>query len=374
MRGRISALVLTVVFTFPLFAPTVIAEWETDTWISNVIGPERLENGDEFGCHGYEGVDTLEENWVIQACRDYIVGLTNSSKWGKEPISFGIKSNYVDPTTVNQLIRSGFMIVGDSLDTEPQGLISFSRNGGSLEKGVADIGILETADEDSLISIYWRARVGDLRVRDDPDVISWLENQEVWFTTWGEWYLHSIASEATSIQSEGSSLISSSVHYYRDRTLWKVPGTTKLLFDNNVISVQDSIGQELNLISPDSRKLEVGWRPIEGGMILTQPPGTNITIELDGEPAESSSIPMATFNGLHHAVTIVGHQTSNLFRWTQDFSDSELVFTWLIERPIAEPISWIMPIVAISILIAVPASIYYLVNKDRDIISNSLKV
>ena len=83
---------------------------------------------------------------------------------------------------------------------------------------------------------------------------------------------------------------------------------------------------------------------------------------------------MATFNGLHHAVTVVGHQTSNLFRWTQDFSDSELVFTWLIERPKAEPISWIMPIVAISILIAVPVSIYYLLKKDRDIISNSLKV
>ena len=77
---------------------------------------------------------------------------------------------------------------------------------------------------------------------------------------------------------------------------------------------------------------------------------------------------MATFNGLHHAITIVGHQTTNLFRWTQDFSDSELVFTWLIERPLSEPISWIMPVVAISILVAAPASIYYLVNKDSEII------
>ena len=370
MRGKISAAALTLVFIFPLFAPTVIAEWETDTWVSNVIGPERLEKGDEFGCHGYEGVDTLEENWVIQACRDYLLGLTNSTRWGKEPISFGIKSNSIDTTTVNQLIESGFLIVGDSLDTEVEGLISISRNGGSLEKGVADIGILESADEDSLISVYWRARVGDLRVRDDPDVISWLERQQVWFTTWGEWHLHSIASEATSVQSDGSSLISSSVQSYQDMTSWEVPGTTRLVFDNNVISVRNSDGQELNMISPDSRKLEVGWRPIEGGILLSQAPGTNVTIELDGETTEFSTTPMATFNGLHHAVTIVGHQTTNLFRWTQDFSDSELVFTWLIERPVAEPISWIMPIVAISILIAAPASIYYLVNKDSDIISN----
>ena len=370
MRGMISAVALTLVFTIPLFVPIVSAEWETDTWISNVIGPERLENGDEFGCHGYEGVDTLEENWVIQACRDYLIDITNSSRWGKEPLSFGIKSNSLDPKTVNQLIESGFLIVGDSLDTRVDGLVSFSRNGGSLEKNVADIGILESADEDSLISVYWRARVGDLRVRDDPDVISWLESQQVWFTTWGEWHLHSIASRDTSVQSEGSSLISSSFHSYQDRTLWKVPSTTRLLFDNTVISVRNSDGQELNMMSPDSRKLEIGWRPIEGGMLLTQAPGTNITIELDGEVMEYTSTPIATFNGLHHAVTIVGHQTTNLFRWTQDFSDSELVFTWLIERPVAEPISWIMPVLAISILVAAPASIYYLVNKDNETYSN----
>ena len=35
------------------------------------------------------------------------------------------------------------------------------------------------------MSVHWRARIGDFRVRDDADVITWLENQEVWFTTWG---------------------------------------------------------------------------------------------------------------------------------------------------------------------------------------------
>ena len=103
MRGGISAVALTFVFVFPLFAPTVIAEWETDTWISNVIGPERLDNGDEFGCHGYEYVDTQEENWVIQACRDYLLGLTNSTKMEKN--QYRLESNPIHRSmTVNHLI------------------------------------------------------------------------------------------------------------------------------------------------------------------------------------------------------------------------------------------------------------------------------
>ena len=43
-------------------APSVVGEWEDDSWLSNIIGPERIANGDEFGCHGYEGVLTTEEH------------------------------------------------------------------------------------------------------------------------------------------------------------------------------------------------------------------------------------------------------------------------------------------------------------------------
>ena len=28
----------------------------------------------------------------------------------------------------------------------------------------------------------------DLNVRRDRDVVSWIDNQDYWFTTWGEWY------------------------------------------------------------------------------------------------------------------------------------------------------------------------------------------
>ena len=100
---------------------------------------------------------------------------------------------------------------------------------------------------------------------------------------------------------------------------WNVPGTIMLQFEQDVVSVSDSNGAEIPLIPPDSRDLSIGWRPIETGMLLTQAPGTNITIELDSSADAIETIPMSTFNDLHHGVTIVGHHTSNLFRWTQDF-------------------------------------------------------
>ena len=366
MVHRRSSISLSILILIPLFASPVVGEWETDTWVSNVIGPERIENGDEFGCHGYEGVDTLLDNWVIKECKEYLMELTDSSRWGEDPVSFGIDGETLDDSTATSLQQSGFIIVGDRLIDAPEEVVVITRNGGSLEKGVADIEILENADRDSLVSIHWRARVGDLRVRDDGDVISWLENQQVWLTTWGEWHFHRISGESTKVTVEGEKLFSVSDTSER----WAVPGTIYIQFGGNVTSVSDSSGIELPILSHDVRKLQIGWRPVEGGILLTQSPGSNITIELDKEPELVEAAHLVTFNGLHHGVTVVGHHTSNLFRWTQDFSGSELTFTWLIERPVADAISWVMPVVAISILVAAPASIYYLINSDKDMILN----
>ncbi len=60
--------------------PSVVGEWEDDSWLSNIIGPERLANGDEFGCHGYEGVITTEEHWVIGWMLDSRLSGTSSPK------------------------------------------------------------------------------------------------------------------------------------------------------------------------------------------------------------------------------------------------------------------------------------------------------
>ena len=105
-----------------------------DSWLVNIIGPERLENGDEFGCHGYEGILTSENNWVIEGCKDYLMDSTNASRWGMAPISFGIPGQTVDVFTSSQLLLSGFRIVGDMLDEAPEGLILAHRNGGASKR------------------------------------------------------------------------------------------------------------------------------------------------------------------------------------------------------------------------------------------------
>ena len=356
------ATVMLAILLVSTSAPAVAGEWTEDTWLENIIGPERLVNGDEFGCHGYEGVSTLAENWVIEACRDYLMDSTNASRWGSAPISFGISGQSLDDATAEQLPSSGFMIVGDKLSEAPDDLILVTRNGASMEKGVADTSLIESAEADTLVSIYWRARIDDLRVREDKDAIAWLEEQPLWFTTWGEWNLHRIAGQSTVTSIEGSQITSTS----QPSSTWSVPGTIRLQFDAEVSSIYDSSGEQYPAIPPDARKLQVGWRQIEGGILLTQAPDSILTIELDSEPDSYHSTSVITFNDHHHAVTVVGHHTTNLFQWTADFVNSELVFTWLIERPAGIEQSWFLPAMALTILIATPVTIRYLIKKDID--------
>jgi len=133
-----------------------------------------------------------------------------------------------------------------------------------------------------------------------------------------------------------------------------------------VSGVYDSSGAQYPVITNDVRKLQVGWRQIEGGILLTQAPGSTLTIDLESEPESYHTTPLLTFNDHHHAVTVVGHHTTNLFQWTADFINSELVFTWLIERPAGIEQSWFLPALALTILIATPVTIRYLIMKDID--------
>ena len=361
MRARkIVGFILASLMMVPFLASPVACEWSEDTWLQNIIGPERLENGDEFGCHGYEGASISEDIWIIDECKKYLMEGTNASRWGAPPISFGVPGQIIDQYTASQLISSGFLIVGDSLEEAPKGLILAKRNGASLEKGVADKSLIESADEDSLTSIYWRARIDDLRVREDKDFMSWLEEQDIWFTTWGEWNMHQISSENTSVITDGSELYSVS----ESSDLWQVPGTLLILFDSEISGVFNSGGEPFPVISPYTKKLEPGWREVEGGILLTQSPGTTITIKLNEYPESVSIQPVTTFNGLRNAVTIVGHHTTNLFHWSSDFQESPLTFTWLIERPSEEEIDWTLPIIAVATLIAVPVAVKRAIESD----------
>ena len=352
---------MVALLTIATTAPTVVAEWEEDGWLSNIIGPERLAHGDEFGCHGYEGVDTTEELWVIEACRDYIVEFTNASRWGSDPISFGVTDQQLDDITAAALVEAGFEIVGDLLTEVPEGLTAMTRNGGSLEQGIADRELLESIEANTLVSIYWEARKDDLKLREDGEVISWLEQQDVWFTTWGEWHHHRLSGNEVVVTVEGSTITAT----LSNQSSWSVPGTVKIQFDTGVRRVTDSSGSDLTAIEVDQRNLLAGWSEIADGMLLTIEPGTTVLIELEGEPNSTLSTPQVTFNGLHHAVTVVGHHTTNLFQWSSDFQESNLVFTWLIERPAEIEMNWALPVIAAAVLIAVPVSINYLVKRDQ---------
>ena len=362
MRNRgMEGLLMVALLTIATTTPTVAAEWEDDSWLRNIIGPERLAHGDEFGCHGYEGVDTTEELWVIEACRDYIVEFTNASRWGSHPISFGVTDQQLDDITAAALVEAGFEIVGDLLTEVPEGLTAMTRNGGSLEQGIADRELLESIEANTLVSIYWEARKDDLKLREDGEVMSWLEQQDVWFTTWGEWHHHRLSGNEVVVTVEGSTITAT----LSNQSSWSVPGTVRIQFDTGVRRVTDSSGFDLTAIEVDQRNLLAGWSEIADGMLLTIEPGTTVLIELDGEPNSTSSTPQVTFNGLHHAVTVVGHHTTNLFKWSSDFQESDLVFTWLIERPAEIEMNWALPVIAVVVLIAVPVSINYLVKRDQ---------
>ena len=365
MVGKSTSLLVAVLICLPILAPTVAADWGTDTWLSSVIAEERLDIGDEFGCQGFEGVETTDEQWVIAACKEYLEDQTKASRWGKSPISFGIDSEVIDEEIGDSLKKHGFQIVGDMVEEAPEGLSIAIRNGASLEKGVADKNLIESAEEDSLVSVHWRARIGDLRVREDKDVISWIEEQPVWFTTWGEWHFHRASGISTSASVDGSTITIESTSQQIGSGAWQVPGTVMVEFEPSVVDVTDSEGLPMPLLTGSERNLAVGWRNVDGGVMVTQNPNTSVYVELEDTTNQIETTPLPTFNDLNYSVTIVGHHTTNLFRWTQDFSGTELVFTWLIERPLSDEVGWKLPLFAMTMLIAVPVSIVYLLRTDQ---------
>ncbi|HIN03567.1 MAG TPA: hypothetical protein EYM66_00730, partial [Candidatus Poseidoniales archaeon] len=165
LTRRVVGLLLFAIIAVPTFAPAAAAtEWDDDNWLWNIIGPERLALGDEFGCHGYEGVDIHDEPWAISGCRDYLTAFTNASRWGQNPVSFGVPAGEMDSTIADHLHSSGFRIVGDLLESTPSQLHKIDRTT-SLEKGQTEMSALEDAAQDELVSIYWVARWHDLKIR-----------------------------------------------------------------------------------------------------------------------------------------------------------------------------------------------------------------
>ncbi len=375
MKSKSSGLIMCIILCFPIMSQPVFAEWESDNWLSNIIGPERISFGDEFGCQGLEGIDAVDEVWTIESCRDYLIDNIQASRWGNSPISFGLNGLAIETAVADELIQAGFEIFGDASGNDHR-LTKMDLNGGSLEKKVANTTLLDSFSEDSLISIEWVARIHDLRVREDKDAIEWLEGQSVWFTTWGEWNYHKISSNRANFSISDNSVSLFIPNSSGDR--WNVPGTVNLSFNGSITSVNHGCNlttlgiiseptcptEKFPVIDNETRHLTTGWRPISGGALITINPGESVHIEFDSAPTNVSIQPVYTFNDLHHSVTIIGIHTTNLFQWSSDFVDSPLRFTWLLVQPSAEELGLIIPALAITTLIATPIAIRYLLKKD----------
>lgn len=369
MAERRVGAILLMIFLLPTLAPTTAAEWDEDNWLWNIIGPERLEHGDEFGCHGYEGIDVNEEQWVIEACRNYVMGFTNASRWGANPISFGLPNGEISDLVITTLMENNFSIIGDLTEFELEDIQVFSRTT-TLEKNQVEMEFLTNVAKDELLSVYWIAKWHDVKIREDKDAITLLESQNVWYTTWGEWYSHKYSSKniysyAKEITDDNSTDDFSRIHIknnFSNENGWQVPGTVFIEWNgSNPSSWIDSVNLEAN-----EKILRNGYRYADGGAYLTLSPGQEIILEFIGTAPQLLITPQLTFNGLHHSVTIVGHHVTDLHQWSSDFHDSQLRFTWLIERPAAIKMNWILPIIAVSVLVATPAIIKNLVRRDQD--------
>ena len=370
------------VLLLPLAMPGAVA-WRADGWLSqDVVGGERLRLGDEFGCHGMPGKDLNTDISVISECKDYLTSQINASKWGSEPLSFGLPEGVIEFETMEALRESNFLIVsGNELQspsniplenlTESPEIIE--QSGGSLEKNIASADDIHAGiDEHGYANLYWEAQLEDLNVRRDKDVLSWIESQDFWFTTWGEFYSAGVEPAdpgPSQTQTDPSQPLADGLFLIGAAPPsggWSVPGTTNVTVNGANITLVERVDQNpIPVLDPSDHHLQVGYRIIENQTVsLTIPEGVEVRISFDQHP-EDIVIRGDYFNGLTPFM-VTGHHTTDLFEWSSPFQDSPLRFTWLIEpQPDVEP-SWILPMLAVLTILAAPVAVRYTLNHDRE--------
>ncbi len=369
---RIAAFALLSILLIPIGMPGVVA-YQEDGWLTqDVVGGERLSQGDEFGCHGLPGEDVYENHAVIEDCKDYLTKRIDASKWGSEPLSFGLDEGVVDATLSEAFWNEGFRIIGDvGLDmSNESGLHYLKRSGGSLEKNVASTDDIEQGIlENGYANLYWEARIADLNMRRDKNVLEWIEEQPFWFTTWGEYYSSLHVAEQVSIS--GNEIILRGSNSTEGG--WNVPGTTLVNISGaNITSITRVDNLSFNTLPADTQHLRTGYRQTTPSQVyLTIPNGVEIQISLDME-FSGVLISAANFNGLTPFMA-VGHHTNDLFEWSEPFRDSPIRFTWLIEpKPDIEP-NWILLGIALLVVLAAPTAVWWALKKDREMQQRQLE-
>ncbi|MBT4060155.1 MAG: hypothetical protein HOE69_07620 [Euryarchaeota archaeon] len=367
---RVVALALFFLLLTPLISP-VAAEWEEDSWLVNIIGPERLAMGDEFGCHGIPDKDVRIEQEAIKECRDYLTQRTNASKWGGEPLSFGLPDGDVESITIDAVRSQNFLAIGhnelESVAYPEMRMFNFS--GGSLEKSIGSVTQFNEAKNSGaeIINLYWQARNHDVVVRPDSELVSAIESTEAWFTTWGEYTSYHLIQKEFVSSDIGNETISVEFEPYSEISqAWYVPTTNVLTgFSGDVVMVYGDSGMLIELDAEEPH-LQEGWRQEGDSLFLTLMPNNPVFVQFDANPSfNSTSIEKAGFNGHDVAITVTGIHTDDLFDWSRRWDDTPMRFTWLVEPREVLQFGWFLPTIAVLLALAAPVGIIWLVKNDR---------
>ena len=370
LTRRVVALTLFGLLFLPLCAP-VAAEWEEDYWLTVIIGPERLELGDEFGCHGMAGGGITDYEQEISECRDYLTERINSSKWAANPISLGIDSERLDEIDSETIVAAGFAVVDQQILPLTTEIENISYNGGSLEKNRQTVDeFQELIDEGvPLINFYWKAREHDVVVRPNSELVSSIESTTAWFTTWGEHASYQASKSNFTLNNSSPTtwiVTFESEPLSKTGVFWDVPITNQFSnIDADVVSVNDG-DIALDELNSDSPHLQTGWRQENNSLILTLMPGQKVDINFD-----TSTNPNATqqtcdrFNCHTVGITVAGIHTSDLFDWSRRWDDTPMRFTWLVEPREVATYGWILPTFAVIAALCTPVAIIWLVKNDR---------
>jgi hypothetical protein len=368
--ARLVSFGLIALLVTPLVAP-VAAQWEEDSWLVNIIGPERLALGDEIGCHGIPGKDIRQQPEAITECLDYITERTNASKWGVNPISFGLPEGEIDQQTLDSVHSANILAVGHSelRSTTNSELRIFDFAGGSFEKTVGSVEQFEAVKESGapIINMFWKARDHDVVVRPDSELVAAIESTTAWFTTWGEYTsYHAIESNFTLNSIDNKSWLVEYNDWPDVPQAWKVPITNSFTgFGADVVNVYQS-SMPLPELSAGEPHLQEGWRQEGDTLYLTLMSGKTAIVLFDSNHSfDSTTGELAEFNGHEVAITVAGIHTYDLFYWSKRWDDTPMRFTWLVEPREVGAFNWWLPVVAAIVAIAAPIALYSVVKRDH---------
>ena len=404
LHSRVIVILVLCLLILPIALPLVGAssEWKEDGWLDAdwFTKDGRIASGDELGC---QGMPTLNLEFMpkttAKECKKYLMERTNASRWGDAPLSFGVdmsENPNFDSSDHEALFGEGFAVHG--LDTNYKNTAWHDENdiplnisdwwnlgsSGSLEQKITPIEeIKELATQGAMINLHWQAQIADLKVRTNGELVDWLESQNAWYTAWGEAYsydFHRLNDEFELISDAMNEWSIKNLGTESESLAWDVPVTRGVNISNNSVINIFSNGVELQELGIENKTLISGWRQEGNNLWITLKSNQNATIIMEN----NSEIKLKSddcntlnqedcilegkpryFNNHSWALTISGHHTIDLFKWSMKFDESPLVFTWLVEPQEVEDFSWVLVIIAAGAGIGAVAYTRHLILNDQ---------